>query len=104
MERKHWELRKLKEAIEREMAWKPMRALALGKVKKYIQGLEKPKAETLDRLALFVGFQDWESFREALQGDADAAANYDVDQPKKGEPAAKKDDEATKDGDGHIKE
>ena len=31
---------------------------------------EKPSQETLDRLALFVGFQDWQSFqRELHQGD-----------------------------------
>ncbi|MCM1078404.1 MAG: hypothetical protein NC344_00570 [Bacteroidales bacterium] len=27
---------------------------------------ERPSKEALDRLALFVGFQDWESFRKEL--------------------------------------
>ena len=31
---------------------------------------ERPSKEALDRLALFVGFQDWESFRKELhEGD-----------------------------------
>lgn len=89
MERRHWELRKLREAIEKEMAWKPVRALALGKVKDYILGKEKPSRDVLDKLALFVGFQDWNSFKEALQGDADAETNYELgeEEPKKGSSA-----------------
>lgn len=80
MEKKHWELgelHKMREAIEREMNWKPAKVLALKKVVAYLQGKEKPKKETLDKMALFVGFQDWESFRDALRGDADAASNYE---------------------------
>lgn len=77
MEKKHWELRKLRDAIEREVKLKPSKLPALNKVAGYLQGKEKPKKETLDRLALFVGFQDWESFRDALHGDADAETNYD---------------------------
>lgn len=76
MEKKHWELRQLRAAIEKEMNWKPLKPLALKKVVAYLQGLEKPKKETLDKLSLFVGFQDWESFKDALHGDNDAAANY----------------------------
>jgi hypothetical protein len=77
MEKKHWELKKLLEAIEREVITKPVRAVAKNKVTAYLQGLEKPKKETLDRLSLFVGFQDWNSFRDALHGDADAETNYE---------------------------
>jgi hypothetical protein len=29
------------------------------------------------------GFQDWDSFQEALHGEADAKANYSVEQNKK---------------------
>ncbi|MBP3839293.1 MAG: hypothetical protein ILA04_09235 [Prevotella sp.] len=36
----------------------------------------KPNPETLDKLALFVGFQDWESFKAALNGEADACSNF----------------------------
>ncbi|MBR4238248.1 MAG: hypothetical protein IKQ03_02390 [Prevotella sp.] len=77
MEKKHWELRKLREAIEREMSWKPAKPVALEKVKSYLQGLEKPKKETLDHLSLFVGFQDWDSFLKALHGEASADENYE---------------------------
>jgi len=77
MEKKYWELRKLFEAIEREVGAKPMKVPALKKVVDYLHGKEKPKKETLDRLALFVGFQDWDSFRDALHGDADGETNYD---------------------------
>lgn len=77
MDKKHWELRKLREAIERERNWKPVKSLALKKVIDYIHGIEKPKKETLDKLSLFVGFQDWDSFQKALHGEADASENYD---------------------------
>ncbi|MBR5060899.1 MAG: hypothetical protein IKX24_02010 [Prevotella sp.] len=77
MERKHWELRKLREAIEREMSWKPAKPMALKKVISYLHGIEKPKKETLDKLSLFVGFQDWDSFLKALHGEADASENYE---------------------------
>lgn len=76
MEKKHWELRKLREAIEKEVSWKPAKPLALKHIMEYLQGKEKPKKETLDKLALFVGFQNWDAFREALHGEADGAANY----------------------------
>lgn len=76
MEKRHWELRKLREAIEREMNWKPAKPAALKKVLNYLHGIEKPKKETLDKLALFVGFQDWESFRRTLNGEAGADENY----------------------------
>lgn len=76
MEKKHWELRKLREAIEKEVNWKPAKPLARMHIMSYLQGKEKPKKETLDKLALFVGFQDWEAFKEALHGEADASANY----------------------------
>ena len=76
MEKRHWELRKLREAIEREVNWKPAKPAALKKVLDYLHGIEKPKKETLDKLALFVGFQDWESFQEALHGETSADENY----------------------------
>jgi len=59
MERKHFALKKLLEAVEKEL-------------------LRKPNRKTLDRLSLLAGFQDWESFQEALHGDADAKTNYEV--------------------------
>ena len=43
----------------------------------YITGKEKPSRETLDRISLLVGFQDWESFKEALHGKTDGQENYE---------------------------
>lgn len=68
MEKKHWELRKLLEAVEKELSWKPLKPFAMKKVAAYLHGVEKPKRETLDKISLFVGFQDWESFKAALYG------------------------------------
>lgn len=76
MEKRHWELRKLRDAIESEKNWKPAKPAALKKVMSYLHGLEKPKKETLDKLSLFVGFQDWESFQTALHGEAPASENF----------------------------
>ncbi len=59
MEKKHFALKKLLEAVEKEL-------------------LKKPNRKTLDRLSLLAGFQDWDSFQDALHGDADAKANYEV--------------------------
>jgi len=77
MEKKHWELKKLREAIEREMNWKPAKPIALDKVKNILHGIDAPSKETLDRLSLFVGFQDWDSFKKALHGEAGAEENYE---------------------------
>ncbi len=57
MEKKHLALRKLLEAVEKEL-------------------LKKPDKKTLDRLSLFAGFQDWESFQKALHGGTSAEDNY----------------------------
>ena len=59
MEKKLFELTKLKEAINRMPEKRLLRPLALKKVLAYLQGKEKPTKKTLDRLSLFVGFQDW---------------------------------------------
>lgn len=57
---KHLALKKLMEAVEKEL-------------------LHKPNRKTLDRLSLLVGFQDWESFQNALHGDADGSTNYEAE-------------------------
>ena len=57
MEKKHFELKKLLEAVEKEV-------------------LKKPNHKTLDRLALLAGFQDWDTFRDALHGESDGKSNY----------------------------
>ena len=38
--------------------------------------LRRPNQKTLDRLSLLAGFQDWESFQQALHGEGDSKANY----------------------------
>ncbi len=58
MEKKHHALKKLMEAVEREL-------------------LKKPNPKTLDRLSMLAGFQDWKSFQEALHGNADGKTNYE---------------------------
>ena len=57
MEKKRKALKKLLEAVEKEL-------------------LHKPDKKALDRLSLLVGFQDWESFQEALHGEDSADKNY----------------------------
>lgn len=37
---------------------------------------EKPSQRTLDRLALFAGFQNWSDLQQALHGTNDATLNY----------------------------
>ena len=76
MEKLQRELVKLAEAIENNVVRKPAKALALDRLGAFLSGREKPGRETLDRLALLAGFQDWEPFRKALHGDADGATNY----------------------------
>jgi hypothetical protein len=57
MEKKRIALRKLLEAVEKEI-------------------LRKPNRKTLDRLSLLAGFQDWESFQETLHGDLGGETIY----------------------------
>ena len=57
MEKKRIALRKLLEAVEKEI-------------------LRKPDRKTLDHLSLLVGFQDWESFQKAIHGETSADDNY----------------------------
>lgn len=53
---------------------------ALKKVWEYITGKEKPSQETLDKIALFVGFQSWQDFREELHGETDGQTNYHAEE------------------------
>ncbi|MBR1395757.1 MAG: hypothetical protein IJ559_08905 [Prevotella sp.] len=57
MEGKRAALKKLLQAVEHEL-------------------LKKPDRKTLDHLSLLAGFQDWDSFQDALHGDASADENY----------------------------
>lgn len=79
MEKKNLELRKLLEAVEHQLTKNPFKALARTKLTGYLKGIEKPSRETLDRISLLVGFQDWEGFREALHGEDDGANSFGED-------------------------
>lgn len=57
MEKKHIALKKLLMAVEKEI-------------------LKKPDRKVLDHLSLLAGFQDWDSFQDALHGDVSADENY----------------------------
>ncbi len=52
-------------------------AVALKKVWHHVSVKEKPSQATLDKLALFTGFQSWNDFLKALHGDNSADLNYD---------------------------
>lgn len=67
MEKKRHALRKLMEAVEHEL-------------------LKKPNRKTLDRLSLLAGFQDWDSFQDALHGDSGEAIYGGHDEHKKETP------------------
>ena len=56
-EKKKQALKKLLEAVEKEL-------------------LHKPNRKTLNHLSLLAGFQDWDSFQNALHGDVSADENY----------------------------
>ena len=58
MEKKRHALRKLLEAVEKEL-------------------VKKPNRKTLDRPALLAGFQDWQPLPDALHGDDDGTSNYE---------------------------
>jgi len=55
-------------------------AQGLHKVWGYLSGKEKPTQETLNKLALFVGYQSWDDFHEALHGEDDGNLSYDTDE------------------------
>ncbi len=57
MEKKRLALRKLLAAVEKEL-------------------LHKPDRRTLDHLSMLAGFQSWDSFQDALHGDASADENF----------------------------
>lgn len=93
MERKHWELSQLLKAVERKFNDEALKPAVLKKIAAHIKGTEKPKKETLDRIALLAGFQDWDSFKAAIYGNADGQLNF-------GEETDQQDD-AKKTSDGH---
>lgn len=75
------ELKKLEEASARELKKNPLRINTLRRMLSYLRGTEKPKRETLDKLSLLLGFQNWDSFKEALHGENDGMENYEEKTP-----------------------
>lgn len=77
MEKLLLELKKLEQAtgqeVKKSLQWKT----AFKRLTGYIRGTEKPTPETLDRLALMMGFQNWAGLKSALHGTADGDTNYE---------------------------
>ena len=73
----NYALKKLFDTVEHELERIPQKVRALDKLRLYITGKEKPSRETLDRISLLVGFQDWDSFKEAFHGKTDGQENYE---------------------------
>lgn len=71
MEKKRHALRKLLEAVEHEL-------------------LRKPNTKTLDRLSLLAGFQDWETFQDALNGETSGGVNLELNDKEQGEASKEK--------------
>ena len=46
-----------------------LKSSSLKKIWHYLSEVEKPSHETLDRLALFAGFQDWKSLKDTFLDD-----------------------------------
>ena len=57
MEKKRLALRRLLAAVEKEV-------------------LHKPDRRTLDHLSMLAGFQNWDSFQDALHGETSADENF----------------------------
>ena len=72
----NYALKKLFDTVELEFGRIPQKVRALDKLALYINGTEKPKRETLDKISLLVGFQNWEAFKDALNGEADGQENF----------------------------
>ncbi|MGP1472876.1 MAG: hypothetical protein ACTTJN_04845 [Prevotella intermedia] len=50
---------------------------SLRKLWGYVLLKEKPSKKTLDRLALFAGFQNWKDLQTAIHGGSDGQLNYE---------------------------
>lgn len=59
------EFKKLSEFVAKHKV--KLDAKSLLKLKAIVTGKEKPTGETLDKLALLAGFQDWESLKKTFE-------------------------------------
>ncbi|GAB6977086.1 hypothetical protein [Prevotella falsenii] len=55
---------------------------SLQKLRGYVLMKEKPSKKTLDRLALFAGFQNWKDLQTAIHGGGDGQLNYEEEDKK----------------------
>ena len=46
----------------------------------HLRGTGKLSKETLDKIALFVGYQSWEDFQGALHGEDNGQTNYETEE------------------------
>ena len=70
----HHDFEKMSKSLEKHHV--NLSSKSLKRLWGYLSGKEKPRQETLDRIALFAGFQKWEDLIAALHGDSDARMNY----------------------------
>ena len=90
MNRKRWALRQLLTVVEDKISRDKLNPKSFKKFWRAVSTLEKPKEGILDRLSLFAGFQDWDSFKETLYGDTDAQVNWEGDEKEKLDQILKK--------------
>ena len=77
MEKMLSQLKRLEHATGHEMKKSLQWKTGFKRLAGYLHGNEKLSDETLDRMALMMGFQNWAVLKEALHGTADGDANYD---------------------------
>ncbi len=53
--------------------------LGLKKIWQHFSTHKKLSPETLDKIALFAGFQSWKDLNEALHGEDDGQTNYEAE-------------------------
>lgn len=64
------------QAVEKKLGKKITLANEVGKLCQRLKKTGKLTPSSLDKLALFVGFQNWKEFQNALHGDEDGQVNY----------------------------
>lgn len=66
----------LKRAMLRELKWKPLNPQAIKNILASLNVKKRPNKDSLDKISLLAGFQDWNSFCDALKGKTDAESNF----------------------------
>ena len=77
MERLIDELRKLGVVTQNELRNAPLHKDVLHRIMRRLREKEPPSRETLDKVALLMGFQDWASLRQAMHGESDGDENFE---------------------------